>query len=1398
MPDNEDYLDFIKDKEGFIPEAQWDISQFSIGYGTRTNNANEVITEEEANNRLKEWTTNDREYINKAGAAKGVEWSSNELDALTSFTYNLGRGNLDTLIKDRSKEEIADKMNLYIKADGKDNKGLINRRASESELFRGTTPEALTIEPTAATSSEIQVQEGSDVDRSYLDFTERNIPLSVLRAEPENLEGSASIKDIWQAATQRHWIANSESRNLEAERGYDPSYSVKTEDLIKYNDAGYSDEEIKFLSSSTSNDNFTHRVERIQTDRNVKTLIEKEGMRGTGVEMLASMLDPTLIPTIFLGGTVAAAGKWNSAKAIGLSLMNGASQNLAAEYILKMGDTQRTDEDLMIAMAAGAIFSSGITSIGLGVRSLKGTRALTQANELDAIHKDAISSMMEGKVYMDADGILKKEIPNPVERKTSMSEKDIVSKLQEETGTRADTISSKKIKSAKKDFIEYRKAKELLISGIEASLIRPTAKIKQIKQLTDAIALRKNRLDEVVSDNNLVLQKNAELDNLQQGRIPDSLKDRYLELKKEGGEFDGVESSSLGDSLPKPKVVEGDATSTQPDAEIRDDSAGAMRVTRQFNDIETHDELLTPTEVDAIYEAVSIAEQLGLQVPRISRMASKAKGFRSTSTLIDNAPDAATRGMGIQLLKNGTRTIEGHQSAEELAETLFFRNVPDYLSHEASFDAYADSMGIGILGRGRGSLKEEFEKLVVLEQSSGRIVDNLADEADTPIVQAAKSRSRIYERSLKNNKDYGVIGFDNVEHTHQYHSVVYSPEMILSSGAHADNIVDTIANSYMTGGIKLTRANALRLANTQLERSFAFRNGGNGTFKSAMSDAEFNLLAKEMKEKGVDSTTIAELKDSLFNKEDLANMSPRAMFSLKPNLSATSGSLRMVDLVDTSMARVMKYASDSGANAGLASHGYKSRTQFLRAMAEARTSSINELRIDAKSPNPKIAANAERELAIAEKGTNHKYMDDALKLMYREPLEGSASDGLHDLSKILRKQTSITRLRSTGLMAIPENAIAMARNGALNTIRNLPLARYFDLRESSIVKDKFMADFARTFSATGHQEYLFGSKFYNNSEFDDMTKSKIGNMINKIQGKAMNVTMTVNAFRTFQHGGEEMVARSIVSNLKELSIKGEITPNIRKSLIKVGGLSEDQVNEMIAHFKERPNIDVFDSVRQMPPELYNAVSVAARNTIGSSFMRMGIGESVPYSNHELGKIMTQLLHFSIGSWEKMVVRGIKSDGAGLMASMFAGQAALALMSQYAYVYTRAAGMEGKKRDDFIDKQTSDEGLFWGTFNRVGFLAAPTIPLQMLASARMLPESISSSPTKAGISESGVPSISMAADAFNAIGGTAALISNTFDDKYMSNKDREKNWKNIRKVMPWIDSPLYNFTVGQVD
>lgn len=61
--------------------------------------------------------------------------NQNQFDALTSFCYNCGAGNLQKLVSGRTAAEVADKMLAYNKGGGKVLAGLTRRREEERALF---------------------------------------------------------------------------------------------------------------------------------------------------------------------------------------------------------------------------------------------------------------------------------------------------------------------------------------------------------------------------------------------------------------------------------------------------------------------------------------------------------------------------------------------------------------------------------------------------------------------------------------------------------------------------------------------------------------------------------------------------------------------------------------------------------------------------------------------------------------------------------------------------------------------------------------------------------------------------------------------------------------------------------------------------------------------------------------------------------------------------------------------------------------------------------------------------------------------------------------------------------------------------------------------------------------
>ncbi len=129
--------------EGYRSNAYQDVGGiWTVGYGQITIDG-ESVTEADTTTEPKArvWMMGriaaNAAYVHKYAEAKGYEWNNYQVAALTSFTYNLGRGKLNQLARggSRSNEQIAQAMTLYTKAGGVEWQGLINRRTAEVTLF---------------------------------------------------------------------------------------------------------------------------------------------------------------------------------------------------------------------------------------------------------------------------------------------------------------------------------------------------------------------------------------------------------------------------------------------------------------------------------------------------------------------------------------------------------------------------------------------------------------------------------------------------------------------------------------------------------------------------------------------------------------------------------------------------------------------------------------------------------------------------------------------------------------------------------------------------------------------------------------------------------------------------------------------------------------------------------------------------------------------------------------------------------------------------------------------------------------------------------------------------------------------------------------------------------------
>lgn len=130
-------LDLIKRYEGLRLTAYKPVSTekyWTIGYGHYGPDVTQgmTITQAQADAFLKQDCASAVRSVN----ALKLPLNQNQFDALVSFTYNCGAGNLKTLCKNRTVDEIGEKIVLYNKAGGKVLNGLVRRRTEEQALYK--------------------------------------------------------------------------------------------------------------------------------------------------------------------------------------------------------------------------------------------------------------------------------------------------------------------------------------------------------------------------------------------------------------------------------------------------------------------------------------------------------------------------------------------------------------------------------------------------------------------------------------------------------------------------------------------------------------------------------------------------------------------------------------------------------------------------------------------------------------------------------------------------------------------------------------------------------------------------------------------------------------------------------------------------------------------------------------------------------------------------------------------------------------------------------------------------------------------------------------------------------------------------------------------------------------
>lgn len=162
-------------------------SYYTIGYGHygKEVKPGQRITSEQAETLLKADLEKFEEWVN---TIPEFTPNQNQFDALVSFTYNLGPGNLQKLCKGRTAQQVAEHMTAYINS-GSDifREGLLRRRKMEQELF---------LTPYEEEDEMIRYERLKDIPEGFRDIVEMLMNAGIIAGDGSDPTGNNDRIDL--------------------------------------------------------------------------------------------------------------------------------------------------------------------------------------------------------------------------------------------------------------------------------------------------------------------------------------------------------------------------------------------------------------------------------------------------------------------------------------------------------------------------------------------------------------------------------------------------------------------------------------------------------------------------------------------------------------------------------------------------------------------------------------------------------------------------------------------------------------------------------------------------------------------------------------------------------------------------------------------------------------------------------------------------------------------------------------------------------------------------------------------------------------------------------------------------------------------------------------------------
>lgn len=1109
-------------------------------------------------------------------------------------------------------------------------------------------------------------------------------------------EDKPSWGETWRLARENQWLSSSFARQDERRAAMDADYTVTPEDLEPLA-TQFNRNELDYLAHAVSLQDFQNRQEYITEDRERHQRLNEAGLRGLGLEFMAAMVDPSMIPLMF---TPVGAGRTASLGArLGTSFAVGAAEGAAVETLLLQGDTQRDWSDVVLSTAASGAMSSAFTGVAsAGSRLLNGNpRQRSEAqHDIDLVRDVDVTTrqLAESQIQAKQNAQLAQRVLDPtvLDAEARVQLRAELEEVAQGRMNRADRVANER---AEASLDAQAKALREELSGLSvpaggtkraraAAAASVSAKRVEVQERLDGVQAELDAVQARLEADEPLQQAWQDISRLENGGIPQNYKGRLQEIR-----------DSLETPLNKAerKALEGRTT-----------SVGAAQVEgAQFLD-DLHLTPETGNSVDHLVQAARLADELPTSWQMKVYAAEPLKeGLQSAYTTLNDNPSNYIRGINAQLNNDPQGMQRGRTNAAVVRDTTIAQiKYAEGGRERAALEEYAKEQRMGVAQRtkfllGDPELRLPFDNQVVQAILSGK-------PASPAIERAAQARSDTLNAALEIRKEYGEEAFRDVVSDPKYWPFLpdhYKMQEAIATRSR-EAVEELMTKSYMTGRYRLPEKSARIIAQASIERTVNRGLKAQQKVHTLLSGSNRELLVRELREAGLDDARVNQLIDDLEDMAQQESINSRAKMSLGANMLAEHNGLRMVDILDTSQGVTTRYTNEAAGGAAIASQGYGSRRALEDTISLAEQEARNLLTVQLREAKAKgDTAEVKRiqaELDSVADGASA--LMDTTRLLYGESLDTNAAGEVStavQVSRATRKATNILRLGWNAFASIGEHSNMIAQHGLITYMRHFP--KSFRLGIGSPKETADLQEIHKIMGAYGHTENFLDRGNYFMGNIGEDATSKFERLANGYLGKMTDHTMLLSGFRAIQNSGETLNQRAMLEKLRKAAT-GEMKYTERDmDWWYQAGMTPREMQDVFKHIRENlekaPDGTYIFSAQAMQPELRHKLGTALRSIMSRGMQRNFIGDTSIWTNKELGKFVTQFRAFGLVSLEKQLVGGLRNRPVMLaLASMYGS--ALAFMSYQSRVHLQAMNQDDPEQ--FIADRMHPDALIRGVLN----------------------------------------------------------------------------------------------------